>query len=918
MGGLNRSPGGPAPEPGRLRDRILDLVVTQLEAFEATHCPGFRLPGSFAGHPTGPDVRADLMFTLGHLADAGVEVVAGRAPDEVIAEHLAAVDGPGTHTFFSYRVAETLARHGPFAHNPLLAGLPDERRDAVAAACDSSDWVELLDSGLLPRNYAAVLARVELARHRLGLTGETARLDDLVGRTVGLLGANPYRYLDDSNRRIGRYDIYTVDVWLFCEPLASRIGPCWAEGLEAAVTLVDAVCGPDGSAVPWGRSTGPLAQALTLELVALGHARGLLAPGPRWWRRADAALGSLGAAFHDGICDAHRHRDQDGYRGPARRLQLSLDLLGKLAWSALQLGTAGAAGTADTPAAPGVAPVAEGPAPRDRLLVFEPPGVAGQAAVWVHESPTLRFAWPLVGGTRSHYLPGPACPGSFEAPVDRDLPCWTPLVIRGRRRSVGGGRPAEVRLEGDTLVAVWDRHWPAAELEPDPDRAIPGGRHSRVRVEARTIVLADELWFDTTPDVLTYLVPEAPHRPLRVEASASTGDRTPVPVRVATVDTDGLAEWRSPWSSLPRCHQVDLTPASRVRVQLRVTPLLRVASSAHGHHYHRSLYGPLRDRVRAVPSPLGPLGDRSVPLAALDLFHLHWPEWLAFDDLDAHRQLIATLADAGIPVVWTAHNLTPHDRRPDVWDPIYGAWAAAVAAVIHHSRWGRDRMLARYRFAPRARHVVIPHGHFGDLWADRPSRAEAEARLGLPPTPPGGLRIGLVGAPRPDKRVGAFLAGFAACRRDDLQVACWSLAPGERAPDDPRIVAAEVYRGVPPGEYAARLACCDLLALPFDPEGDMLATGTAADALGVGIPALVSDWPFLTETLGDAGVPCGHTAEAVRAALEDLDAATVEAARAAACARRDELRWDRLAERTLACFEQVLAGPGPSGGPVSP
>jgi len=917
VGGVNPSPGGSAPEPARLRDRLLDLVVTQLEAFEATSCPGFRLPGSFAGHPTGPDVRADLVFTLGHLADAGVETVAGRAPDDVIAEHLALVDGPGTHTFFSYRVAETLARHGPFAGNPLLAGLPDDRRRAVAAACDSSDWVDLLDSGLLPRNYAAVLARVELARHRLGLTDDRDRLDGLVGRTVELLGANPYRYLDDSNRGIGRYDIYTVDVWLFCEPLASRIGPCWAEGLEAAVTLVDAVCGPDGSAVPWGRSTGPLAQALTVELVALGHTLGLLGPGPRWWRRADAALGALGASFRAGICDAHRHRDQDGYRGPARRLQLSLDLLGKLAWSALRLGAAGT-GSGRAAAAAGDVPGAEPPGPRDRLLVFEPPGAAGQAAVWVHDSPTLRFAWPLVGATRSHYLPGPACPGSFEAPVDRDLPCWGPLVIRGGRRSVGGGRPVEVHLDGDTLVAGWDRHWPAADLEPDPERAIPGGRRSRVRVEGRTIVLADELWFEDTPEVLTYLVPETPHRPLRVEATAATGDHTPTPVRVATVDTEGLAEWRTPWSSLPRCHQVDLTPASRVRVQLRVTPLLRVASTAHGHHYHRSLYDPLQDRVLAVPSPLGPLGDPSIPLGAVDLFHLHWPEWLAFDDLDAHRRLIATLADAGIPVVWTAHNLTPHDRRPEVWDPIYGAWAATAAAVIHHSRWGRDRMLARYRFAAGARHAVIPHGHFGDLWAHRPARAEAEAQLGLPPTPPGGWRIGLLGAPRADKRVGAFLAGFAACGRRDLQVACWSLAPGESAPDDPRIVVAEVYRGVPPSEYATRLACLDLLALPFDPEGDMLATGTAADALGVGIPALVSDWPFLTETLGDAGIPCGHTADAVRAALETLDADTVRRARAVARARRDELRWDRLAERTLACFEQVLAGPERSSAPLSP
>ncbi len=39
----------------------------------------------------------------------------------------------------------------------------------------------------------------------------------------------------------------------------------------------------------------------------------------------------------DGVVNAHQHRDQDAYRGPRRRLQLTLDLLGKLAWAARTL-----------------------------------------------------------------------------------------------------------------------------------------------------------------------------------------------------------------------------------------------------------------------------------------------------------------------------------------------------------------------------------------------------------------------------------------------------------------------------------------------------------------------------------------------------------------------------------------------------
>ena len=47
---------------------------------------------------------------------------------------------------------------------------------------------------------------------------------------------------------------------------------------------------------------------------------------------------------------------------------------------------------------------------------------------------------------------------------------------------------------------------------------------------------------------------------------------------------------------------------------------------------------------------------------------------------------MADLAARRVPVVWTAHNLTPHEKRPDVFDPIYQLWAehadASDAALI--------------------------------------------------------------------------------------------------------------------------------------------------------------------------------------------------------------------------------------------
>ena len=146
-----------------LADALVALTVARLEALHDRHLAGWRVPAVFGGHRVNPDVSADLVYTLGHLDAAGVTEVAGTKIDDAIRTVLGRLDGGGTHTFFSYRVAETLARRGPFDGNPLLEGLAASQRDEVARACDSTDWLPLLDAGL-PRNYSAVLARCEAGR----------------------------------------------------------------------------------------------------------------------------------------------------------------------------------------------------------------------------------------------------------------------------------------------------------------------------------------------------------------------------------------------------------------------------------------------------------------------------------------------------------------------------------------------------------------------------------------------------------------------------------------------------------------------------------------------------------------------------------------------------------------------------------
>ncbi len=900
---------------GELADELISQCVTVTERVFAAHAPDGRLPRVFAGHLVGADVRADVLFTLTHLGAAGVIEIGDAPIDDLITALLRDIDGEATHSFFSYRVAETLLDAGAFAGNARLAGLSDAQRGEVARACDSSSFLPLLDQGKLPRNYIAVLARCEQARLRLGLIDDRARVDDLVARLRTVLAANPRHCLDDSHDGAGRYDIYTPDVWLFCEPLAEAIGSEWRAGLADALALVERTVGSDGTAIPWGRSTGVLSIALTVELGAAALAHGVGDAPERWLRRSADATASMEGWFGaDGVVNAHQHRDQDAYRGPARRLQLTFDLLGKLAWAARTLRALadGSAGTThDGRALDSITAARRADAypALDELVRFDD---TTTARVWTYRSPALAWSLPFVGPARSHYLPAPVRPGLFEVPVDRDLPCWAPLAIAGHERFVGGGLPASVEHAAgrvtahysgfvpttDTFAATGGRRAPGLGAIRDAAKRLAAGRAPRLdgtrtaswRVEGRTLVLDDALHFAEAPQALAISIPETGTRPLLVDFECDA------PHVAAAIDVDGIAEWRSSWSQITRVHQLDIDPARAVRYTARVTPKLRIASSAHGHHYERSLFGPLADRVVTGPG-----------FDDVDVFHLHWPEWVEFGDLDTHRALVRSLAARGIPTVWTAHNLTPHLKLPERFDPLYALWAEHAAAVIHHSEWGRAQMLARYEFGAQVEHVVIPHGHFGGLWSDElkaTDRAAAEARLGLSPC---ALRIGIVGAPRAEKLTEDFAAGFAASRRDDVQLCVWALSKWDDLPDDPRITIAERYRNVDMATYATRLAACDLLALPFDPSGEMLATGTAADAIGVGLPVLATDWGFLTEYFGAACFSIGDGSPgAVTAAIDALDAAMLPEARSAVVALRPRFEWEPIAEATHAVFDRVV------------
>lgn len=339
-----------------------------------------------------------------------------------------------------------------------------------------------------------------------------------------------------------------------------------------------------------------------------------------------------------------------------------------------------------------------------------------------------------------------------------------------------------------------------------------------------------------------------------------------------------------------------------------VPSTIRVLSSRATHRYALALYAPMSAHIEPIGLPVGYKEDETLllrTLGGIDLFHLHWPELLFGPNPDDHARLIDRLNERAIPIVWTQHNLLPHVSHRD-WPSIYQLWADSASAVIHHSQWGMKRATGFRAYRPDAKHRVIRHGHWGELrqMEEVPSREELARPYRMDP---GRTHLGMLGAPRASKDVQLAVNGFLASERDDIDLTIFSLPEGVTVPKHSH-VCGRTYKNVGRTRYNHRLAFIDVLLFPLRADDSLLTTGVAADAIAVGKPVIVSEWPYLAEVFGDAAIVFGQDDTGLGSCLAELDLATLDERSDAVRSLQDAFSWDRLAVATLELFEELLAG----------
>jgi glycosyltransferase involved in cell wall biosynthesis len=263
--------------------------------------------------------------------------------------------------------------------------------------------------------------------------------------------------------------------------------------------------------------------------------------------------------------------------------------------------------------------------------------------------------------------------------------------------------------------------------------------------------------------------------------------------------------------------------------------------------------------------------------------------------------LFVLLRLRGTRIVWTVHNLKPHERHHSLPELLFPLWFPRLCThVIAMTASGLAAAQVDYPPLRRKAAAVIPHGHYRDAYPRAPSRAASRLKLGLPER----FTFLFFGNIRRYKNVPALIAAFGALPQPDVQL----LIVGQPLKVDidelRRSVAGDSrvrlqLEFVPEQDVPLYMGAADVVVLPFD---SILNSGSVLLALSFNRAVLAPRLGSLPEiqhrvgsrwvTLYDGALSAQHLEAALRhGRVSEHDVADLAA-----------FEWDAITQQTLELY----------------
>ncbi len=268
----------------------------------------------------------------------------------------------------------------------------------------------------------------------------------------------------------------------------------------------------------------------------------------------------------------------------------------------------------------------------------------------------------------------------------------------------------------------------------------------------------------------------------------------------------------------------------------------------------------------------------------------------------------------GYRIIWTLHNLYPHERPfPQVDRAARLLVCEHADVVITHCRHAAQ--LAAEHFGRRDRVEIIPHGHFINAFPNQISRTEARAQLRIDEAR---FVYLFFGNARTYKSVESLISAFGRAADADavlLLMLRSSFNPEYAAElerqavgDDRILVFTNPY--FPESDFQIYLNAADAVVLPF---AEVLTSGSAITALSFGTPVILPRRGCLPELIDDSmGILFDPDEDdGLERALSQIHLFDLEAASEAAYRRALEFGWEDIAQRVARIYasEDEIGGP---------
>lgn len=316
---------------------------------------------------------------------------------------------------------------------------------------------------------------------------------------------------------------------------------------------------------------------------------------------------------------------------------------------------------------------------------------------------------------------------------------------------------------------------------------------------------------------------------------------------------------------------------------------------------------------------INPYYKKKSLLSRPDVIHIHFPEWLirwkrpwiAPLEIVAILGLLWLARRRGAALVWTGHDLEPHElSRPWLWRTYNRFFISQVDVLISFSEGATSLLVERHSQLAGVPTAIVPHGHYRDYYTAPPKAAILRKELKLDHRPVL-LCFGLI---RPYKNLPAIIRAWRelpeprpplviAGRPMDSEIA---EVIKKQAGDSTDVHL--LLRFIHDDEVPTIFAIADVVVMPYMARS-ALNSGVAHLAFSLSRPVVLNDTPAnqsLRDVFGGEWVwLCdGTPSDALRTALV-----------AAATSRPETLDLDvinykRLAAETLCAYSDATARRG--------